>query len=169
MTLNQMVFLALVFVGVFGIAMFGLAWFTPSAARARLRSLAPAEEAVGATGRWIERAVNVASPLARLSLPEEGWEQSGLRKRFMNAGFRSAAAPMIFFGTKTLLAVALPALAYPALLLSGSRPEFTDLLTLLLGTAALGYYLPNVVLRRLTFVRQREIFENFPDALDLMT
>ncbi|HEU0203930.1 MAG TPA: type II secretion system F family protein, partial [Burkholderiaceae bacterium] len=47
--------------------------------------------------------------------------------------------------------------------------EFTDLLTLLLGTAALGYYLPNVVLRRLTFVRQREIFENFPDALDLMT
>jgi len=39
----------------------------------------------------------------------------------------------------------------------------------LLGAAALGYYLPNVVLSRLVFVRQREIFETFPDALDLMT
>jgi tight adherence protein C len=31
-----------------------------------------------------------------------------------------------------------------------------------------GYYLPNLVLARLVFVRQREIFESFPDAADLL-
>ena len=43
------------------------------------------------------------------------------------------------------------------------------LLFWLLLSAALGYYLPNIVLSRMVFIRQREIFENFPDALDLMT
>jgi tight adherence protein C len=40
---------------------------------------------------------------------------------------------------------------------------------MLLLAAAIGYYLPNMILSRMVFVRQREIFENFPDALDLMT
>jgi tight adherence protein C len=35
--------------------------------------------------------------------------------------------------------------------------------------AAIGYYLPNLVLARMVFLRQRELFENFPDAIDLMT
>jgi tight adherence protein C len=39
---------------------------------------------------------------------------------------------------------------------------------ILFAAAALGYYLPNLVLSRLTFVRQRELFEAFPDALDLI-
>ena len=34
---------------------------------------------------------------------------------------------------------------------------------------ALGYYLPNAVLAHRVKQRQRDIFENFPDALDLMT
>jgi tight adherence protein C len=42
-------------------------------------------------------------------------------------------------------------------------------MAVLLVAAAIGYYLPNIVLRRMIFVRQREIFETFPDALDLMT
>jgi tight adherence protein C len=35
--------------------------------------------------------------------------------------------------------------------------------------ATLGYYLPNVILSRIAERRQREIFENVPDALDLLT
>ena len=137
MTLPQIAFLALVFIGVFGVAMFGLAWLTPSAASERLRRLAPADER-RTSRRWIERVAQVSAPLAKLSLPEEGAEQSGLRKRFMNAGFRSASAPLIYFGAKTLLAVAVPTLAYLSLLSIGSQLQFSDLLMVLLAAVPLG-------------------------------
>jgi tight adherence protein C len=39
----------------------------------------------------------------------------------------------------------------------------------LLLSAAAGYYLPNVVLSHRAKVRCRDIFETFPDALDLLT
>ena len=45
----------------------------------------------------------------------------------------------------------------------------TGLLFVLLLAAAIGYYLPNYRAVAGGCLRQREIFENFPDALDLMT
>jgi tight adherence protein C len=42
------------------------------------------------------------------------------------------------------------------------------MLLILLSAGAVGYYLPNAVLSRLVFIRQREIFETFPDAADLL-
>jgi tight adherence protein C len=39
----------------------------------------------------------------------------------------------------------------------------------LLVLAAIGYYLPNVFLARRVASRQLELFESFPDAIDLMT
>jgi tight adherence protein C len=171
MTSTQIAFLAVVFVGAFGAAMFMLVWFTPNAARDRLRRLAVVGGQTIERGaeRWVERVAKVTSPFAKLSLPEDGWEKSGLRKRFMNAGIRSASAPIIYFGVKTLLAAVLPIAAYATILLSGERLDFTNLLLVLLVAASIGYYVPNIVLSRLVFVRQREIFETFPDALDLMT
>ena len=53
--------------------------------------------------------------------------------------------------------------------MTGSPAKGTALLVWLLLAASFGYYLPNVVLARMVFLRQREIFETFPDALDLMT
>jgi tight adherence protein C len=75
---------------------------------------------------------------------------------------------VLFFGAKTLLALFLPMLAYSSLVLSGDRLGTQSYVVALFVSAALGYYLPNVVLRRLVAWRQREIFENFPDALDLI-
>ncbi|MGL6072219.1 type II secretion system F family protein, partial [Craterilacuibacter sp.] len=46
-------------------------------------------------------------------------------------------------------------------------PRNTMLLYLLLAAGS-GYYLPNLWLARKVRLRQREIFENFPDAIDLM-
>jgi tight adherence protein C len=74
----------------------------------------------------------------------------------------------LYFGAKTLLAVLFPALAYLYLLIAGAKFGASALLLILLSVAAVGYYLPNVVLSRLVFLRQREIFETFPDAADLM-
>ena len=39
----------------------------------------------------------------------------------------------------------------------------------LLGASAAGFYLPNGVLARLIERRQRKLFEDLPDAVDLMT
>jgi tight adherence protein C len=123
----------------------------------------------GVGAHWIERFVKLTGPLARLSIPEEGWEQSPLRIRFMNAGFRGPSAPMVFFGAKSLLALGLPALAFIYLGLAGLELAPAQLLLVLTLLAAFGYYLPNAVLARLRRWRQRDIVEAFPDALDLMT
>ena len=57
------------------------------------------------TQDWVARIAKLSSPLAKLSVPDEGWEKSALRIRFMNAGLRGESAPMIYFGIKTLLAI----------------------------------------------------------------
>jgi tight adherence protein C len=137
----------------------------------RLNALTTGGKTAAAPGAdaWIERTVKLTRPFAKLSTPEEGAETSALRARFMHAGIRHASAPLAFFGIKTVMALGLPLLAYSTVLVSTPELQFQGTLLVVLLAAALGYYLPNVVLNRLIFVRQREIFETFPDALDLMT
>ena len=108
-------------------------------------------------------------PLARLALPAEGWEESPMRLRFMHAGWRGAMVPTIFFALKTLLALGLPLLVI--LFASGmvQRGEGARLMLLLILLSAIGFYLPNLLLNRAVRKRQQEIFENFPDVLDLLT
>ncbi|SFV10362.1 type II secretion system F family protein [Pseudoduganella namucuonensis] len=167
MSAAQLVFLAVVFVVVAAIALTGLLLFAPGALRQRLGGGAAPDQAAGADG-WVERMARVAQPFTRLSLPEEGWERSPLRTCFITAGWRHPAAPTLYFAAKTVLALALPALA--ALLAAGAGAASQRFwMTLLLGAAACGYYLPNVVLARLAQRRQRAIFEHLPDALDLLT
>lgn len=162
------VFLLLVFVVVAAIVL--LAWwlFAPGVVRMRLNGHvqdAAAQQAEG-QGNWIERIARVAQPLTRLSLPDEGWEQSPLRTRFITAGWRHPSAPTLYFAAKTMLALLLPAMV--ALLVSVRVPQQAWMI-LLLGAAACGYYLPNVALARTARRRQRDIFEHLPDALDLLT
>lgn len=168
----QFVFLALIFLFVFGVVMGVMLLMTPNPVRQRLRELLGGELEIPKAppqGQWIERIVKAASPIARLRLPETGWESSALRIRFMNAGFRSKTAPTLFFAAKIVFSVGLPLLLFLYVTLSGAsvKPQLVFLLMLLLG--GLGYYVPNVVLSHLVDSRKREIFENFPDALDLLT
>lgn len=166
----QIAFLLLVFLSVFGVVVFGMTFFAPSAARERLRNIVPQTPGRAAPNNaWVDRAAGMTARFGKLSIPEEGWEKSGIRKRFMNAGIRNTSAPLLYFGAKTILAVGLPVLAYLALVLTGSKLSMNATLMLLLLAAAFGYYLPNMILSHLVMVRQREIFETFPDALDLMT
>jgi tight adherence protein C len=122
-----------------------------------------------ANGGWIEQVTRVAKPFMRLSVPEEGWDASPLRMHFMNAGWRSPSAPVLYFAAKTVLSLLLPALlAALGYRYLGKTPRDIYLLSVL-AAAALGYYLPNMLLQRAIFLRQRDIFEAFPDALDLLT
>jgi tight adherence protein C len=173
MTSSQLVFLLIVFAVVCLLAWVALVLFAPLALRERLRRfLGPRAGARGGNElgvRWIERVASVARPLTRLSIPEEGWEKSTLRTRFMNAGWRHPSAPILYFASKTALALLVPALCAPFLVLYGSSLSGSKVLGILLLGAASGYYAPNVVLERLVQRRRREIFETIPDALDLLT
>jgi tight adherence protein C len=169
MSATQLAFLSVVFVSVTAAVLIVLTQFMPTRTRRRLNTMAE-EAAYGETRQhsWIETVIRVAGPLARLSVPKEGWETSPLRVRFMNAGYRSESAVMMYFAAKTLLAVGLPTLVFLALRLSGNNLATNMMLALLLVVAAFGYYLPNGILERIAALRRREVFESFPDAADLM-
>ncbi|MYN46395.1 type II secretion system F family protein [Pseudoduganella sp. FT93W] len=169
METGQIVFLLIVFLVVAGIALLALLLFSSAALRARLGMLAAQAPSPQNQQAWVERVAQVAQPLSRLSLPEDGWERSPLRTRFMNAGWRGASAPSLYFATKTVLALVLPALLMLAAATLWQLQLSRGLFPLLLAGAAFGYYLPNVVLARRAAHRCRDIFENFPDALDLLT
>lgn len=118
----------------------------------------------GESQKWAPRIAEWLKPAARLAQPKEDALKSRMRRRLINAGFRSEDAPTIFFGAKVALAVALPLLAF-----FFAVGDFREQLPLLLGlTAAMGYFAPNVFLILRIRKRKREIFEAFPDALDLM-
>ncbi len=170
MTSQQLLFLLIVFAVVAAIGLVAARLFMPSLMQHRLaRIVAPGSgEPAPPVQGWVERAAKVAKPFMKLSLPEEGWEKSPLRIRFMNAGWRSSSAPVFYFAAKTVLALLLPVLLALVLPRLNGRFDAQTMLLVLAG-AAFGYYLPNVVLARAAFLRQREIFEVFPDALDLLT
>jgi tight adherence protein C len=163
--MRGILFLLLVFAVVAGLAWWAMLACSSGPLRERLKSFTGAADAAPPPGQgeWIEKVARVAEPFSRLSLPEEGWERSALRTRFMNAGWRHPAAPKLYFGAKTVLALALPALVA---VLAGRNG---NLLLVLFASAAIGYYLPNGVLARRAGLRQRDIFESLPDALDLLT
>lgn len=171
MTQAQIGFLVLVFIATFGVAIWLLGRTAGNATNQRVKSVlgGGSLEHTHTPEYWIERVARATKPLAKLSVPDAGFESSALRRRFMNAGIRTASAPLAYFGVKTVLALGLPMLTFAALTLASSQIRGYGLLMILLVASTIGYYLPNYILAKAIAIRQREIFENFPDALDLMT
>ena len=167
-------YLIIIFVAVSAVALAIMMQLGERRVQKRLEGLAAEDFGLSqqqeATPTWVHRVVKMGRPFARLALPKQGWENSHLRIRFMNAGYRFPSAPVLFFASKTLLALLLPLLLALYFGLSATNViKPGQVLALLVGVAALGYFLPNVWLMWRIRNRQREIFESFPDALDLMT
>lgn len=167
MNTTQIVLLAVLFLIVFAIAVLVLRLVASTPVKGRLEALDGKKVDVDkrkTNQRWVAQLISLTRPLAKLSLPEDGWETSPIRIRFINAGWRNSAAPALFYAAKTGLALLFPLVAFFVL-----RGGQHNMLLWLVGVAALGYYLPDIALKNSLKVRQREIFETFPDALDLMT
>ncbi|HTH77464.1 MAG TPA: type II secretion system F family protein [Ramlibacter sp.] len=139
-------------------------WFMPTRAEQRLQASA-ATQPQGAT--WTETIVKITGPLAGITAPEGDWDRSPLRVRFLNAGIRRDDARLVFFGLKAILPLVFAAGAF-FMLRSFGAPSPVKLLMYVCNAALVGCYLPNIVLHFKAKARQREIFENFPDAADLM-
>ena len=170
MNAAQLFFLLIVFGIVCALTWLGMMLFAPEALRTRLRRfLGKSDTTQLESDGWVERVAKVTQPLTKLSIPDEVWEKSALRTRFMNAGWRNPFAPTLFFATKSALALLGPAVIGMLVLAAVIVLSGIKLLFLLLLTASIGYYLPNVTLNQIAHRRQREIFETLPDALDLLT
>jgi tight adherence protein C len=153
----------LAFLSVTG-AILGAAYLlTPTRLDRRIESLSDKPSSAG----WEATVATLVGPFAKLSAPTGNWEDSPLRIRFINAGIRRSDARLIFFGCKTLLPLVFAFITY--LMIRGTEDGLGLTLMMYLAIAALfGCYVPNLIVWLAARSRKREIFENFPDASDLM-
>ncbi|SEF04519.1 tight adherence protein C [Burkholderia sp. WP9] len=173
MKIEQIVMLGVMFLIVFGAALKAMTLLRPDPVQRRIEELGqpgvPVEADAGAQKNWVETVTKLSERVAKLSLPKEDWDKSALRLRFANAGIRTPSAPALYFAAKTVLALVLPAIALIFLGNAFDADQRMYLLLAVLCASALGFYLPNLVMTRLVESRQRKLFEDLPDALDLMT
>ncbi|PFH20358.1 MULTISPECIES: type II secretion system F family protein [Burkholderia] len=171
----QTVMLGGLFVFVTGGVLVAMLLFAPRNLQRRIEQAggASAGVAVGGGGdessRWVAKLVELSHPISRLSVPQDGWEDSPLRIRLMNAGWRESSAAVLYFTAKTALALALPCCALLSLITTRLAEQRMLLSFILIAFAGIGYYVPNTLLARRIAARQQQIFEDFPDALDLLT
>ncbi len=159
-------------------AVVGVIWATMQIwdRRSRIRERMGQVAASGPLGKYAQVDADAAGgalhrmavPVARLATPEADEEITRFRAKFMNAGIRSRSAPMYFFALKVVLALGLPLIMWLGVQFGTLRMQGQTVMFLVFSAAALGYYLPNMVLGSMAARRQRDLFEAFPDAIDLM-
>lgn len=170
MSALEIAILVFVFLAASGAVAALLLVYTRTPLQARLQQAGGGAAAdTGGTGAWQEKLANALTPASKLSLPSEGWQNSPMRRRFLNAGYRSERVALIYFGCKTVLAAGLPGLFLLTAGLVFPGASFDRMAMAILVLAAIGYYLPNFVMSHRIAARQREVFERLPDAIDLMT
>ena len=166
LSISQLAFLAATFG--FGTTLTWLVLLFAGRARSRRRltALKPQHAARSPTRSWWDFLVAYARPFAKLSTPKERWEDSPLRIRFLQAGYRQESAATVYLAIKSTAVIVLPALVF---VLAPDTLGAVNSAFWAIVLAAVGYYLPDFLLRRKTVTRQRELLNNFPDAVDLLT
>jgi tight adherence protein C len=100
-----------------------------------------------------------------LTAPQTELEQSALKVKLANAGFRSESAAAIYSGLRFASLVGFAVLSLIWLWMFGLTLKGALLVCI---TTGLGFFLPGIVLWVLRSQRQQAIFLTLPDALDLM-
>jgi tight adherence protein C len=110
--------------------------------------------------------MDTAKALSAPLMPQTELEQSALRIRLANAGFRSDSAVSVYLGLRFGSLILFFLIGLGVFL-----PKFglaMKTLYWLVGFTGFGFYLPNIILWWLRRKRQLEIFLTLPDALDLL-
>jgi tight adherence protein C len=115
-----------------------------------------------------EQALDIISSFGKMTLgkDKEKPKISDLRLTLIQAGFRYTNAVAVFYGIKAISTIVLP-LFYLAYVMGASKVSTINL-SIAMAAAALGYYLPNYLLKRALNKRQDRIDRALPDVLDLM-
>ena len=168
MNIKEILFLILLFIAVFILLLLVLFKLNGDPVRKRVARLSGLENSKNEQSEFVSNLIKIVDPISKLSLPSEGWEKSPLHIRFVSAGWRSPEAPKLYFGIKTLLTLTFTALTYAFLDKSLQADNPNAVVIILTIAAAIGYYLPNIVLSTVLKNRKQEIVENLPDATDLL-
>lgn len=105
---------------------------------------------------------------AKWNQPANAEEAKATRRLLVTAGYRSRKAPILFIGSRLLLAVALVALFAMIPVKFLGFPSATTLVFYYFLLAACGYYAPSIWLKHAIVERQDALQRAIPDALDLM-
>lgn len=135
----------------------------------RPASLAEIEDpAVAKKKERLQGIVEAAQAMSKPMMPQTELEQSELKVRLANAGFRSEQAMTVYLGLRFA-----SFLLFGTIGLTLAMPHFQAGRTMtavkwLVGIGGFGFYLPSIVLWWLRRTRQTAIFLQLPDALDLL-
>ena len=137
---------------------------TRSPTRRRLRELGQtgAVERVAESVQLTDRPSPFWSRASRL-VPKSPKDMSRLQRRLAGAGYRGAAAPVVFWFSEVLAVLLFGAIALYWIGIStwGGR--------IAVATAAfVGYFLPGLVVDRKVALRRKQIRQGIPDVLDLL-
>jgi tight adherence protein C len=110
--------------------------------------------------------MDAAKALSSPLMPHTELEQSNMKIKLANAGFRSDTALLVYSGIR-LACLGVFFLLALAIFVPGRPLGFKTLQWVVIFTGV-GFYLPSIVLWWLRRKRQEEIFLSLPDALDLL-
>jgi len=107
----------------------------------------------------------VANPLHKFADPGKEERRAKIRHRLLQAGFRSKQAYRNYLASKVFCSFFFPGgyLLHSIFYAISSKD-----LNICLILAAVGFFVPNIVLMQMVQKRQERITKAFPDALDLM-
>lgn len=170
MDITEQIFIFLVFIAVFALVVLFSTRLNTKDYSSRLNTiLDKSDKTIESDSDFAFKVVKIVKPFVKYSTPPDGWENSPLRLQFIQAGWRDAMAPKLFFSLKTILTLLIPLVLF-ALLKSSfdSDKSLSRMIILLLSGASVGLVLPKIFLNSKTNKRKKELFESFPDALDLL-
>jgi len=115
-----------------------------------------------------EYGLKLLEKLGQANKPKDKASTSQLKSLLIAAGYRTAQAPVVFMGSRILLAVmfALAFLIFGSEAAQKKDPMFFP--AFLIGSMFAGYYGPQLWLRNMISKRKERLVNGFPDALDLM-
>jgi tight adherence protein C len=115
-----------------------------------------------------EYGLKLLEKLGQANKPKDKASTSQLKSLLIAAGYRTAQAPVVFMGSRILLAVmfALAFLIFGSEAAQEKDPMFFP--AFLIGSMFAGYYGPQLWLRNMISKRKERLVNGFPDALDLM-
>ncbi|MCB9762717.1 MAG: type II secretion system F family protein [Alphaproteobacteria bacterium] len=107
----------------------------------------------------------ISKAVSKVAAPTDEEEANALRRRLIQAGFRSRNNVEIFSTVRFTLAVLFPTTF--ALLPSDGTTTFNTIAVAML-LAAFGYYMPALWVTNVLQKRQDDLLRTFPDALDML-